>query len=72
MSKTNAKVLITMLIVGVITWLALFIAIFWGGYQTLNTLFGCITLTFINYVLIEEVEADECFKVVFSKEEESN
>lgn len=72
MDKFSAKVLITMLIVGILAWIALFIAIFWGGYQTLNTLLGCLTLTFINYVLIQAVDAVECFEVIFSKEEESN
>lgn len=72
MSKTNAKVIIAMVLAGVLTWIALLVAALWGGYDTIGVWGSLLAVTVFNYLCLEEDGFDEAIKIVFSKEEESN
>ena len=68
MNKTNAKVALASMIAGVLAWIACFIAVLLGGYDTLQIWAGLLLLTLGNYIVIDEC-FDEAMEVIFSKEE---
>lgn len=71
MSKTNAKVIIAIVLAGILTWIALLVAALWGGYDTIGVWGSLLAVTVFNYLCFEEDSFDEAIEVVFSKEEES-
>ncbi len=68
MNKFYAKVVLAIMIAGVLAWIACFIAVLWGGYDTLQVWAGLLLLTLGNYIIIDEC-FDEAIEVIFSKEE---
>ena len=70
MNKTNAKVVLAIIVAGIIAWIAFFIAALWGGHGTLQVWGGLLALTLGNYIIVEEC-FDEAIDIIFS-EEESN
>lgn len=68
MNKTNAKVIIAMVLVGVLTWIALLVAALWGGYDTIGVWGSLLAVTILNYLCFED-GFDKAIEVIFSKEE---